>query len=80
MTHTHKENDMSETKSGYEIRANLLVQAQDLLERNLDRKINSVTDYNHNNPESTKTVPARQLKAADVISVASELYAFVEQK
>lgn len=67
-------------QSGYEIRANLLVQAQDLIERNLDRKINSVHSFNDSNPEATKTIPARQVKAADVIAVATELYNFVEQK
>ena len=71
---------MSDTKSGYEIRANLLVQAQDLIERNIDRKVNQVMDYNNNNQETPKTVPARQVKAADVIGIAKELYAFVEEK
>ena len=67
------------TTSGYEIRANLLVQAQELLERNIDRKVNSVHSHNDSNPEATKPIPAKQLKASEIIATATELYAFVEQ-
>ena len=56
------------------------MQAQDLLERNIDRKVNSVHSFNDSNPEATKTIPAKQLKASEIIAVANELYSFVEQK
>ena len=77
---THTETNMSNGKSGFEIRADLLNQAQGILEGNIHRKIDQVHAHNDNNPEERKAIPARQLKASDVISVAKELNEFVNEK
>jgi len=71
---------MSNGKSGFEIRADLLNQAQGILEGNIHRKIDQVHAHNDRNEDNPKVVPARQLKATDVISVAKELYDFVNEK
>lgn len=71
---------MSNGKSGFEIRADLLNQAQGILEGNIHRKIDQVHEHNARNEENPKVIPARQLKASDVISVAKELNEFVNEK
>jgi hypothetical protein len=80
MDNTHTETNMSNGKSGFEIRADLLNQAQGILEGNIHRKIDQVHAHNDRNEDNPKVVPARQLKATDVISVAKELYEFVNEK
>ena len=80
MDNTHTETNMSNGKSGFEIRADLLNQAQGILEGNIHRKIDQVHAYNDSNEDDKKAIPARQLKAADVILVAKELYEFVNEK
>ena len=41
---------MSDTKSGFEIRADLLSQAQGIIELNIEREINAIHAHNENNP------------------------------
>ncbi len=67
-------------KSGFEIRADLLSQAQGILECNLHRKIQAVQEYNGYNPEDVKEVPSDEITTADVIKAAKELYEFVNEK
>ena len=67
-------------KSGFEIRADLLSQAQGILECNLQRKIQAVQEHNGYNPEDVKEVPADEISTADVIKAAKELYEFVNEK
>ena len=71
---------MSDNKSGYAIRADLLGQAQGILTENLERERESIYSHNENHPESKKDIPAREISAPDVISVARQLYEFVNQK
>jgi len=71
---------MTESKSGFEIRADLLSQAQGMLENNISREETSIYSHNENHPSDKITVEAKQLKATDVITVAKELYEFVNQK
>ena len=81
ITYTHtQEITMTESKSGFEIRADLLSQAQGMLENNIFREETSIYSHNENHPSDKITVEAKQLKATDVITVAKELYEFVNQK
>ena len=68
------------TKSGFEIRADLLSQAQGILEGNIQREENSVYSHNEVHPENKKVIKANSIATSDVISVAKELYEFVNQK
>ena len=68
------------TKSGFEIRADLLSQAQAILEWNIQREENSVYSHNDVHPENKKVIKAHSITTSDVISVAKELYEFVNQK
>ena len=67
-------------KSGFEIRADLLNQAQGILECNLQRKIQSIQEWNAYHQEDQKEVPSDQINADDVIKTARELYEFVNDK
>ena len=68
------------TKSGFEIRADLLSQAQGILEGNIQREDNSVYSHNEVHPENKKVIKAHSITTSDVINVAKELYEFVNQK
>lgn len=78
--HTHKGGIMSNSKSGYEIRADLLSMAQSILYDNLERKINAVYHHNDNHPDDKKSLPSQNFTAQDVISIAAELNEFVVAK
>ena len=71
---------MSDNKSGFEIRADLLGQAQGLLEQNLHRKADAVHVHNDNYPNNKQPLPAEIITASDIINVAKELNEFVNQK
>ena len=68
------------TKSGFEIRADLLSQAQGILEGNIAREDNSVYSHNEVHPENKKVLKTQSVTTSDVIGVAKELYEFVNQK
>ena len=68
------------TKSGFEIRADLLSQAQGILEGNIQREENSVYSHNEVHPENKKVIKAHSVTTSDVISGGKELYEFVNQK
>jgi hypothetical protein len=70
---------MSQSKSGFEIRADLLSQAQDLLTANIDREYQTIFEWNSNN-ENKKDLPLRTVNAEDVIAVAKQLNEFVNEK
>ena len=70
---------MSQPKSGFEIRANLLSQAQDMLTANIDREYQTIFEWNSNN-ENKKDLPLRIVNAEDVIAVAKQLNEFVNEK
>ena len=75
-----QENIMSDNKSGFQIRADLLSQAQGLLEQNLHRKADAIHVHNDNNPNDKKPLPSESILASDVIAVAKELNEFIIQK
>ena len=68
------------TKSGFEIRANLLLQAQGILEGNIQRQNDSIYSHNEVHTENKKVLKAQSVTTSDVISVAKELNEFVNQK
>jgi hypothetical protein len=71
---------MSNGKSGYEIRADLLSMAQSILIENLQRKNDAVYMHNDNNPNDKKPLLTTSINAQDIISVATELNEFVNEK
>lgn len=79
MTHT-QENNMSDNKSGFEIRADLLGQAQGILEQNAHRKADAIHVHNDSFPNDKRPLPAEIITASDIINVAKELNEFVNQK
>jgi hypothetical protein len=70
----------SGNKSGFEIRADLLGQAQGILQDNIQRRRDEVFNHNDSFPTDKKPLVAEEITAQDVISVAKELYDFVNQK
>jgi|TARA_B100000586_G_C19974685_1_gene369323 hypothetical protein len=79
MTHT-QEKIMSDNKSGFQIRADLLSQAQGILQDNHQRKVDAVYMHNDSFPNDKKPMPTTSITASDVITVAQELNEFVNQK
>ena len=79
MTHT-QEKIMSDNKSGFQIRADLLSQAQGILQDNFQRKVDAVYMHNDSFPNDKKPMPTGTITASDVITVAQELNDFVNQK
>jgi len=71
---------MSQSKTGFEIRADLLSQAQDLLTANIEREFQTVYEWNANHQENKKDLPLRTITAGDVVSVAKQLNEFVNEK
>ena len=71
---------MSNGKSGFEIRADLLHQAQGLLEQNIQRKVDAIYMHNDNHPDDKKPLPAASISAGDVIAIPGELNEFVNSK
>ena len=67
-------------KSGFEIRADLLGQAQSILTDNVDRRRDSLFEYNNIHPENKLDLPANEISAQDIIVIAKQLYEFVNQK
>ena len=67
-------------KSGFEIRADLLAQAQGILECNLQRKIDAIREYNGYHADEPKDLPVDTIDTVDVINAAKELYEFVNDK
>ena len=71
---------MSDNKSGYEIRADLLSMAQGMLCENLQRKVDGVHTHNDSHPDDKKPLPTQSITPADVIAYANELNEFVNSK
>ena len=61
-------------KSGFEIRADLLGQAQGILEQNYERSRDAVFSHNDSFPQDKRELPVTTITAADVIATAKELY------
>ena len=86
MTHT-QEKIMSDNKSGFEIRADLLNQAQGILHDNRSQKMewyhNQVARAQDNKDVAWPEYPQEalsQITAQDVIAVAKQFNEFVNQK
>ena len=68
------------TKSGFEIRADLLSQAEGLLTQNYQREGDAVYMHNENNPNNKKPLPLREITGEEVIVTARQLNEFVTEK
>ena len=73
---------MSDNKSGFEIRADLLSQAQDLLEQNAQREVDAVhfAVDQAGDDASVISLPVVEITAEQVIDTARQLNAFVVEK
>ena len=67
------------TKSGFEIRADLLSQAQGLLEMNAQRKVDAHY-FNVDNKLDRAKLPEVEITADQVIETARQLNEFVNEK
>ena len=71
---------MSEYRSGFDIRAMLLSQAQSIHMDNYERMKESVFTQNDLFPNDKKELPAVEISAEDIIATAKELNTFVSEK
>tara|TARA_B100001173_G_scaffold305725_1_gene311545 strand:+ start:620 stop:835 length:216 start_codon:yes stop_codon:yes gene_type:complete len=71
---------MSNSKSGFEIRADLLSQAEGILTSNYQREVDSVYAHNDSFPNDKKPLPLREITGEEVIRVARQLNEFVTEK
>ena len=71
---------MSNSKSGFEIRADLLSQAEGLLTSNYQREVDSIYAHNDSFPNDKKPLPLREISGEEVIRVARQLNEFVTEK
>ena len=67
-------------KSGFEIRADLLSQAEGLIVLNYQREVDAVYMHNENFPNDKKPLPLREITGEEVIQTARQLNEFVNQK
>jgi hypothetical protein len=72
---------MSDTKTGYEIRASLLSQAEGILLSNIDRENYAIAEMNNYNTTGKFTpLVDRKITAAQIIRLATQLNEFVVSK
>jgi len=67
-------------KSGFEIRADLLSQAEGILTSNYHREIDAIHAHNDNFPNDKRPLPLREITGEEVIKVARQLNEFVNEK
>lgn len=67
------------SKSGFEIRADLLNQAQGMLSDNHHNQVMAI-QYNNEVLDLKTPLPVNSISTADVIQTAKELYEFVNEK
>jgi len=67
-------------KSGFEIRADLLSQAEGLIVLNYQREVDAVYMHNENFPNDKKPLPLREITGEEVIRTARQLNEFVTEK
>ena len=70
---------MSDNKSGFEIRADLLNQAQGLLEMNIQRKVDAHY-FNVDNKLESGGLPVVEITAEDVIETARQFNTLVTER
>ena len=71
---------MSDNKSGFEIRADLLSQAEGLLTSNYQREVDAIYAHNDTFPNDKRPLPLREITGEEVIRVARQLNEFVTEK
>ena len=73
---------MSDNKSGFEIRADLLSQAQGLLEMNAQREVDAAyfAIDQAGNDATIVSMPVIEITAEEVIETARQLNAFVTER
>jgi len=71
---------MSDNKSGYEIRADLLNQAQGILTDNYQREVEAIHTHNDAFPNDKKPLPLREITGEEIIMTARQLNEFVTEK
>ena len=71
---------MSNSKSGFEIRADLLSQAEGILTSNYQREVDSVYAHNDSFPNDKRPLPLREITGEEVTRVARQLNEFVTEK
>ena len=67
-------------KSGFEIRADLLNQAQGIIEGNFQREVDASYAHNDTFPNDKKPLPLREITGEEVIRTARQLNEFVTEK
>ena len=67
------------SKSGFEIRADILSQAQGMLSENYHNQVMAI-QYNNEVLDQKIPLPVNSISSADVIQTAKELYEFVNEK
>ena len=67
-------------KSGYEIRADLLNLAENVIINNIENERQTIYSWNDNHTESKKEIPLRTYTAQDVIQTAKQFNDFVNEK
>jgi hypothetical protein len=70
---------MSNSKSGFELRTDILGMAMGLLENNREQVTNSFHAMSDNDRQG-KTAPIIDISPEEVINTAKDLYAFVNEK
>ena len=70
----------NKTKSGFEIRADLLSQAQGLLEGNIYRANDAINMHNDSFPNDKKPLGNQFVSTEEVIATARQLNEFVNEK
>ena len=68
---------MSDSRTGYEIRADLLSQAEGILSQNYQREVDAIYAHNDTFPNDKKPLPLREITGEEVITLAKELNEFV---
>ena len=67
-------------KSGYEIRADLLNLAENVIINNIENERQTIYSWNDNHADTKKEIPLRTYTAQDVIQTAKEFNDFVNEK
>ncbi|SVE46914.1 uncharacterized protein METZ01_LOCUS499768 [marine metagenome] len=67
-------------KSGFELRADLLCQAEGILTSNYQREVDAIHTHNDSFPNDKKSLPLREITSEEIISTARQLNEFVTEK
>mgnify|MGYP001599559350 FL=1 len=67
-------------KSGFELRADLLSQAEGILTSNYQREVDAIYAHNDSFPNDKKPLPLREITSEEIIMTARHLNEFVTEK